>query len=80
VERAQRDEHGRLHYQPQAGDVVILRRPHVCGADRMAVTFVGLDVRLRCSGCEAQIVLSRERLSGRVREVEISPRATPESP
>jgi hypothetical protein len=80
VERTQRDQHGRLHYQPQAGDVVILRRPHVCGADRMVVTLVGLDVRLRCSGCAAQIMLSRERLSRRVREVEGSLGATPESP
>jgi hypothetical protein len=30
---------------------------------------VGLDVRLACAGCGARVVLSRERLRGRVREL-----------
>jgi hypothetical protein len=51
------------------GDVVALRTAHVCGVDRMVVTQLGLDVRLACSGCGARVVLSRERLRGRVREV-----------
>jgi hypothetical protein len=33
------------------------------------VTQVGLDVRLSCAGCGARVVLSRERLRGRVREL-----------
>jgi len=68
-ERARRDEHGRLSYTPEAGDVVLLRRPHPCGSERMVVTLVGLDVRLSCSGCGAKLTLSRERLRSRVREV-----------
>ena len=60
---------GRVEYTPTVGDVVILRRAHACGADRMAVTAVGIDVRLACSGCGAPIVLSRERLRSRMREV-----------
>ena len=35
----------------------------------MVVTQVGLDVRLACAGCGARVVLSRERLRGRVREL-----------
>jgi len=68
-ERARRGPDGRLHYDPEVGDVVALRRAHVCGADRMAVTQVGLDVRLACTGCGARVVLTRERLRSRVREL-----------
>ena len=67
--RASRDASGRLQYQPQAGDVVLLRRAHVCGGDRMAVTHVALDVRLSCAGCGAHLVMTRERLRSRVRDV-----------
>jgi hypothetical protein len=67
--RARRGPDGRLDYRPEAGDLVALRAAHVCGADRMVVTRVGLDVRLSCSGCGAHLVLSRQRFRGRVREV-----------
>ena len=69
AERAVRDRDGRLHYTPEAGDVVVLRRAHPCGSDRMVVTLVGLDVRLACSGCGAKLTLTRDRLRSRVREV-----------
>jgi hypothetical protein len=67
--RARRGPDGRLDYRPEAGDLVALRAAHVCGADRMVVTRVGLDVRLSCSGCGAHLILSRQRFRGRVREV-----------
>jgi hypothetical protein len=35
----------------------------------MVVTQVGLDVRLVCAGCGARVVLSRQRLGSRVREL-----------
>ena len=60
---------GRLDWQPAAGDLVRLRSAHACGDDRMAVTLVGLDVRLACAGCGARVVLARPRLRGRVAEV-----------
>ena len=68
-ERATRDRHGRLHYIPLPGDVVVLRRPHPCGSERMVVTLVGIDVRLSCTGCGARLLLPRQRLSSRVRDV-----------
>jgi len=69
VSRAVPGRDGRVDYTPAVGDVVVLRRAHACGADHMAVTAVGLDVRLACSGCGARVVLSRERLRGRMRDL-----------
>ena len=69
VERARRGPDGRLDYHPEVGDLIALRAAHVCGSERMVVTQVGLDVRLACAGCGARVVLSRERLRGRVREL-----------
>lgn len=67
--RAERGPDGRLRYRPEVGDLIALRAAHVCGSERMVVTQVGLDVRLACAGCGGRVVLSRERLRGRVREL-----------
>ena len=68
-ERASRRPDGRFDYRPEVGDLIALRAAHVCGSDRMVVTQLGLDVRLSCAGCGARVVMSRERLRGRVREL-----------
>ncbi len=67
--RGERGPDGRLRYSPEVGDLVALRAAHVCGSERMVVTQVGLDVRLACAGCGGRVVLTRERLRGRVREL-----------
>ncbi len=67
--RGERGPDGRLRYAPEVGDLIALRAAHVCGSERMVVTQVGLDVRLACAGCGGRVVLSRERLRGRVREL-----------
>jgi hypothetical protein len=54
---------------PEAGQILQLKRPHVCGSDRFAVTQVGLDIRLSCTGCGARLILSRQRLQSRLRGV-----------
>ena len=64
--RAERDAHGRLQYEPATGDVVVMRRAHVCGAERMVVTVAAFDVRLICSGCGAKVTLTRTRLRSRI--------------
>jgi hypothetical protein len=50
----------------EAGQILQLKRAHVCGSDRFVVTHVGLDVRLSCTGCGARLILSRERLRSRM--------------
>jgi hypothetical protein len=51
-----------------AGQVVQLKRAHVCGSDRFMVTHVALDVRLSCTGCGARLILTRQRLASRLRD------------
>lgn len=68
MDRADRPD-GRLDWEPVAGDVVAMRRAHVCGDARMVVVAVGLDIRLRCLGCGAKLILERGRLRARARRV-----------
>ena len=52
------------------GDVVTLKKNHPCGGNTFEVMRVGMDVRLRCTTCNAQIRLLRAELERRLRGVE----------
>ncbi len=51
------------------GDVVRLKRPHPCGTNAWEIMRLGMDVKLRCTGCGHIVRLERARLERRVREV-----------
>lgn len=51
------------------GDVVRLKKPHPCGTNAWEIMRLGMDVKLRCTGCGHIVRLERARLERRVREV-----------
>lgn len=52
-----------------AGDVVRLKKGHPCGANAWEVMRLGMDVKLRCTGCGHVVRLERVRFERRVRAV-----------
>lgn len=51
------------------GDVLQLKKPHPCGADRWQVLRVGADLRLRCLGCGRTVLVARSAIERRVRRL-----------
>ena len=51
----------------QEGDVVALRKPHVCGGVDWKVTRVGADIGLSCVTCGRIILLPRHEFRARLR-------------
>lgn len=41
------------------GDVIKMKKPHPCGSDQWEVLRSGADFRLKCMGCEHQIMVPR---------------------
>ncbi len=52
------------------GDLLHLKKPHPCGSTTMQVLRVGSDVRIRCTLCGRDFVLSRVCLEKSIRRVE----------
>jgi hypothetical protein len=48
------------------GDVLRLRRKHPCGGFEWDVVRVGLDIGLRCRGCQRRVLLDRPTLHRRI--------------
>ena len=53
----------------QLGDIVKLKKQHPCGSHEWEVLRVGMDFRLKCTGCGHQIMLPRKQLEKNVRGI-----------
>lgn len=51
------------------GDIVALKKQHPCGSQEWEVLRVGMDFRLRCLGCDHQVMISRKQLEKSVRKI-----------
>ena len=51
------------------GDIVRMKKPHPCGSFEWAVERVGMDFKLRCTGCGHQVMLPRRQAEKNIREV-----------
>lgn len=44
------------------GDVIKMKKPHPCGTNQWEITRVGMDFRLKCKGCDRQVMLPRKQV------------------
>ena len=48
------------NYQYEEGDIVKLKKQHPCGSQEWEILRVGADFRLKCMGCDHQIMIARK--------------------
>lgn len=48
-----------MEYNYEVGDVVKLKKQHPCGSFEWEILRVGADFRLKCMGCQHQIMIAR---------------------
>ena len=53
----------------RVGDILKLKKQHPCGSKEWEVLRIGADFRLKCKGCEHQIMIARRDVEKNVREV-----------
>jgi len=51
------------------GDILELKKQHPCGGKNFEVMRTGMDFRLKCLTCGAQVWLDRPNLEKRVRKI-----------
>ncbi|MCL2747918.1 MAG: DUF951 domain-containing protein [Oscillospiraceae bacterium] len=52
------------------GDILLMKKNHPCGGDRLAVLRTGVDVRLRCARCGHEVMLPRAKVEKMVVRIE----------
>ncbi len=43
------------------GDIVETKKQHPCGSKTWEITRIGVDFKLKCTGCGHQIMIEREK-------------------
>lgn len=53
----------------EVGNIIKLKKQHPCGSKEWEVLRVGADFRLKCLGCEHQVMMPRTTLEKNVKEI-----------
>lgn len=51
------------------GDRLKMKKAHPCGSDEFAVLRVGMDFKIKCSGCGREIMLPRLKCEKRIKKI-----------
>ena len=53
----------------RVGDILVMKKKHPCGDDRMKVLRVGMDFKLECAGCDRTFMITRQKAEKAIRTV-----------
>ena len=51
----------------RVGDRVRLKKPHPCGSRSFTVLRIGMDFKIKCTGCGHEIMLPRQKIEKSIR-------------
>lgn len=51
------------------GDIILTRKKHPCGAQSFEVLRVGMDFKIRCTGCGHEVMLPRAKIEKNIKKV-----------
>ena len=61
----------------RVGDIITLKKQHPCGSKEWEVLRIGADFRLKCKGCDHQIMIARTQAEKNIRNVQRKEDETP---
>lgn len=50
-------------------DIVQMKKQHPCGENKWKIIRMGMDVRIKCLGCERSILIPRNEFSKKVKRI-----------
>lgn len=53
----------------QVNDFIITKKQHPCGESRFLVLRVGMDFKIRCTGCGREVFLPRAKIERNIKKV-----------
>lgn len=57
------------HKQFGLGDIVEMKKQHPCGTNRWKIIRMGMDIRLKCMGCEHSVLIPRQKFEKSLKKV-----------
>ena len=50
-------------------DIVEMKKPHPCGVNRWKIIRLGMDIRIKCLGCEHSVLIPRSKFVKKMKKV-----------
>lgn len=50
-------------------DVVQMKKPHPCGTNEMEIIRMGMDIRVKCVGCQHSVLIPRQKFEKNMKKV-----------
>jgi hypothetical protein len=51
------------------GDIVMMKKPHPCGTNEMEIIRMGMDIRIKCRGCQHSVLIPRSKFEKSLKKV-----------
>ncbi|AIQ61726.1 DUF951 domain-containing protein [Paenibacillus borealis] len=51
------------------GDIVQMKKPHPCGTNEMEIIRMGMDIRIKCTGCQHSVLIPRAKFEKNMKKV-----------
>ena len=67
--RGRKEGRGRINLDIAVGDTILTRKKHPCGASSFEVLRVGMDFKIRCTGCGREVMLPRAKIEKNIKKV-----------
>lgn len=50
-------------------DIVEMKKQHPCGTNRWQIIRMGMDVRVKCLGCERSVLIPRKEFTKKMKKI-----------
>ena len=53
----------------RVGDKLIMKKNHPCGSNEFEVLRIGMDFRIRCTGCGREVMVPRSKVERNIKNI-----------
>ncbi len=53
----------------EIGDILTLKKKHPCGSNEWKVLRVGMDLRIKCLGCDHMVMVPRNKITKNIKSI-----------
>lgn len=69
MEVGRKEEIKRMPIKLYVGDIVELKKQHPCGSKEWEITRTGADIRIKCLGCQHQVLIPRVKFEKSIKKI-----------
>ena len=53
----------------RVGDILEMKKPHPCGSRQFEVLRVGMDFKIKCTGCGHEVMAARGKIEKNIKKI-----------